>query len=285
MVFAHIHYNRYFEFGRVLCIDFFFLPIKIYTPSVCLTFGVHIKMDTSFISKLLDGRSCAELETVINEAGLEAGFQGKDKIEMDDMVTACMRIIFNAPESIDFDLGDIEATAYHEAGHAVLAELFEPNSVNIVSVRPHNGNVGGVTSYYQDDSYFRHKSLMEYRVISLLGGKAATEIVYGEVDTGANNDLHRAFDIVTRFVDNYCSTSFDRWEMNQKSSPALMERKEMQIYTEMERYYQLAKKLLIRNRAFLDAIAKALVEKKTIIAKDIVAIKESCNIEKQDILL
>ena len=115
---------------------------------------------------------------------------------------------------------------------------------------------------------------MENRVRSLLAGKAATEIVYGDVDVGANSDLHRAFDIVERFVDNYCSTSFDRWEQSRNTSNALLERREMQITSEMERYYQEVKKILIENRLLLDEIAKSLVEKKTITNKDIKELKE-----------
>ena len=54
---------------------------------------------------------------------------------------------------------------------------------------------------------------MENRVISLLGGKAATEIIYGEVDVGANSDIHRVVNIVERFVDNYCSYGFNKFEI------------------------------------------------------------------------
>lgn len=80
------------------------------------------------ISRILLGRSCAELETVINEAGVYAGFEGKESIDMEDIVKACLRIIFKAPESKkDDDLEIRSGTAYHEAGHAVIAELLEPN--------------------------------------------------------------------------------------------------------------------------------------------------------------
>lgn len=125
---------------------------------------------------------------------------------------------------------------------------------------------------------------MEYRVLSLLGGKAATEITYGDVDVGANSDLHRAFDITSRFVDDYCSTGFDRWE-SRKSSNDLLARKEMNIYFEMEKYYSIAKKLLIKNREFLTMVAKALVENHTIIASEIQAIKAKCTINTVGIVI
>ena len=87
----------------------------------------------------MKGRSCAELETVINGAGVYAGFSGKEKIDMDDIIKSCMRIIFNAPEMIDATDEDLELTAYHKAGHTVVAEVLEPDSVNIVSVLKYGG--------------------------------------------------------------------------------------------------------------------------------------------------
>ncbi len=234
-------------------------------------------VDCEAVAKILNGGSCAELETVINEAGVYAGFENKDKIDMNDIVRSAMRVIFGAPESIDdTDEEDLLAVAYHEAGHAVIAEMLEPNSVSIVSVLSHIGETGGVTAYNQGDKYFKYKKYMENRVLSLLGGKAATEIVYGEVDTGANSDLHRAFDIVERFVDNYCSNGFDRWIQGRYSSNEVSARRDMQMTVEMENFYAQAKSILIKNRKFLDALAKALADKKTLLNKDIQLIKAQC---------
>ena len=235
-------------------------------------------VDVREIARILDGKSCADLETVINEAGILAGFAGRESIDMDDIIRACMRVIFNAPESLDNYSDEVlEKIAYHEAGHAVVAEILEPGSVNIVSVCTHDSRTGGITSLYQSREYFTSKHYMENRVRTLLGGRAGTEVRYGEVDVGANSDINRAFGIVERFVDDYCSTGFDRFAMSDSSS-ATLERKEMQIYSEMERYYAETRKILIRNRELLDKLAKVLVEKKTVIAREIAAIKAMCQI-------
>lgn len=114
---------------------------------------------------------------------------------------------------------------------------------------------------------------MEHRVISVLAGKAATEIVFGETDTGANNDLHRAFDIVERFSDHYCSYGFDCWT-DRETSLSRQEKKESRITADMENYYATAKKILIENRAFLDRLAKRLQKKDTLISSEIKEIKE-----------
>lgn len=235
------------------------------------------EVDVRTITRLLNGASCAELETVINEAGVHAGFKRKKKIEMDDIVRACLRIVHNAPERENaYSREVLQAVAYHEAGHAVIAEILEPDSVNFVSVRSHGGSTGGFTNYYQPEEYWVKKEYMENRVTVLLGGKAASEVCFAETDVGANNDLHRAFDIVERFVDNYCSNGFDRWVQGGEHSAGVLDRRDMQITVEMEKFYLKAKKILTLNREFLDKLAAALMEKDILTGVEIARIKDSC---------
>ena len=235
-------------------------------------------VDVKTITRLLNYASCAELETVINEAGVNAGFNRKEKIEMDDIVKACLRIIHKAPEKENAHSPEVlEAVAYHEAGHAVIAEVLEPGSVNFVSVRSHDGNTGGFTNIYQPEEYWIKKQYMENRVTVILGGKAATETVFGETDVGVNSDLRRAFDIVERFADDYCSNSFDRWVPNSREcSNGVVERRDMQLAFEMENFYHKAKKILVDNREFLDKLATALMNKDILTSVEIQAIKATC---------
>lgn len=242
---------------------------------------VSKNIDYKEAARLLDGRSCAALETVINEAGVYSGFEGKKEIDMDDIIRAFMRVVYNAPEKLSVEQSKyLRNIAVHESGHTVVAELLEPESVNIVSVKKHGGNIGGFTSYEQDKDYFLSKHFMENRVMSLLAGKAATEIVYGVVDVGANNDMHRVFSIVSRFIDDYCGYGFTYWEGSTDggSSNNLLTRKEDIIQNEVERYYQKAKKMLIENREFLDKLTNALVSKQTLVYNDIQNIKKKCQL-------
>ena len=234
-------------------------------------------VDVKTITKLLNSASCAELECVINQAGVYAGFNRKDKIEMDDIVKACLRIIHKAPEKENaYSPEVLKYVSYHEAGHAVIAEVLEPGSVNFVSVRSHGGNTGGFTNYYQPEEYWIKKQYMENRVTVILGGKAATETVFGETDVGSNSDLHRAFDIVDRFVDDYSSNGFDKWIQDGYTSDGTRERRDTQMSYEMEKFYQKAKKILIDNREFLDKVATALMNKDILTSVEIEAIKATC---------
>ncbi len=237
-------------------------------------------IDSEEIAKILNGGSCAVLESVINEASILAGFAGREKVEREDLLRAAMCVIFDAPEIANkIPQKIVTKTAYHEAGHVVVAELLEPESVSLVSVLGHNGQTQGVTVYYQnDEEYFSSIEYMENRVKSLLAGKAATEIVYGEVDVGASNDIQRAISIAERFADNYCGFGFDKFEFHEKSSNDLLSRKEMLIFSELEKYYQEVKKMLILNRDFLDKVAQKLVGEETLTCKDIKEIETTCNI-------
>ncbi len=234
-------------------------------------------VDVTTITRLLNGATCAELETVINEAGVHAGFLRKDKIGMDDIVHACLRIIHKAPEREEGYSPDIlKAIAYHEAGHVVVAECLEPNSVNFVSVRSHGREMGGFTNIYKTNEYSFKKQQKENRVIMLLGGKASTEICFGETDIGVNSDLHAAFDIVEKFADHYCSYSFDRWIHSNGVSDDLLQRREMQMVVEMERLYQAAKKIIVDNKEFVEKVANALINKDILTSVEIQTIKATC---------
>ena len=237
--------------------------------------AVSPDVDAEEISRIMHGKSCAELETVINEAGINAGFANKERIDMDDIVKACLRILYEAPDTMNSEDRYAEVVAYHEAGHAVINELLEPDSVNLVSIATHKGSIGGITSYFQNENYFKDIRFMENRVKGLLGGKAASEIVFGKVDVGTSSDLRRAFAIAERFVDHYCSYGFGQFSGNTNGQD-LLNRKDIAIEFEMARMYNDTKRMLIENREFLDRIAKALLEKKTILRSDIAAIRATC---------
>ena len=226
-------------------------------------------MDVKQISRLLQGRSCAELETVVNQAGVYAAFDGRDQVEMRDMIKAILRIIFKAPESFEEDARALPLVACHEAGHALVAELLEPGSVNLVTALNHDSFAAGMASIHRDEFYFYSKEMMETRVMYLLAGKAATEICYGVVDTGANSDLSRAFDIVHRFVDDYCSYGFNKFVFSSSPSDEVLDRRDSRVATEMENYYNKVRRLLVENRAKLDEITKRLIEEKTLLGNQV----------------
>ena len=226
-------------------------------------------MDVKRIARLLEGKSCAQLETVVNQAGAYAAFDGRTQVEMKDMIKAILRIVFEAPESFTQDLSTLPLTACHEAGHALVAELLQPDSVNLVTVLNHDSYAAGIISLHREEGYFHHKKMMENRVMCLLAGKAAIEVCYGTVDPGANEDLKRAFDIVHRFVDNYCSYGFDQFVFDAYPSTGVLDRRDSRVASEMEHYYARTKQLIIDNREKLDKLTSRLIEEKTLMGDQV----------------
>ena len=226
-------------------------------------------VDTRRIARLLTGYSCAELETVINMAGIYAGYEDRNQIEMRDILKAILRIMYRAPESTEGDGLNTEQIACHEAGHTLVAQLLEPGSVDLVTVHRHNGNVDGITALYQQEDYFQSKKQMENRVLCLLAGKAATELRYGMTDTGAGSDLRRAFRIVDRMVGEYCSFGFDKCKYTDMQSEALVARREQQVASEMDRYYAQVKQVLAENWRKLEVLMLRLQKEKILLGDQI----------------
>ena len=239
-------------------------------------------IDFHELARILCGSSCAELENIINQAGIYAGFENKEKIDFDDIIRASIRSVYDAPETIRnicYNYIGEEVVAYHEAGHAVVAEVLEPNTVTMISVGGHEGSIGGFTSYYRDKTYWLSLEPMKNRVMCLLAGKCAIEVKYGKVDVGAVDDIERASEVVKRIITAYASLGFDKCDARLfRASDALQNYQERAITDELTRFYQQTKEILVQNREFLDKLASKLQEKKFLISKDIQKIKEELSL-------
>ena len=234
-------------------------------------------IDMEMISRLMDGYTCAELETMINEAGIYAGFERRDKIGQDDIFRAFVRMAFKVPESVEEeDSIFVEGIAVHEAGHVVVAEILEPGSVDIVSVSTSEDYPRGITVVRHPDDYRASFKAQRNKAIHKLGGRAATEVVYGAVDTGSDGDLHEAFHFADRLVNEYCAFGFDSFRRFE-SSEDFRKNMDRAAAQEMDRLYQEAKRIVVENRNLLDAITEELLAKKTLTYKDIKEIREKCS--------
>ena len=234
------------------------------------------------ILRILCGRSCAELESVINDAGIYAGFANKTKIEMSDIIKACLRLLYEAPETIQDDgHKNDEETAYHEAGHVVLAEILEPKSVALVSIGGYEGNMNGFVAYYRDIDYWHSFDLMKIRLLTLLAGKAQIELKYGKHDTGCGNDIARAMDVVRRMIAEYGIVGFNKCNSSRfdfDNSAELKARIENAMFDELEKCYMETKQILAKNRDFVEGIVSALMKKKLLDFNEIQDIKKKSKI-------
>lgn len=224
--------------------------------------------------------SCAELEKIINDAAMEAAFKGQETLTREDFIVGCLNFHFGgAPSSRVRSKEELLSCAYHEAGHAVVAEVLMPKSIGLISIKPYRATGSdGVTTY---DRIFEGEDSYDKSIIiatASLGGKAATEIVFNKLDLGTKIDIRHARRVLEELRDNNAAFGFDKQEYY-GCGQTITEEGNRIISNELDRLYSVAKKVLIENRAFLDAIANALLEKETLLAEDIQAIKKELKLE------
>lgn len=222
------------------------------------------------ISHILSASSCADLEKVCNQAGIYAGYKNKDKIEMEDLLRAALELKYNTSIE-DNTIKDEYSlnTAYHEAGHALIGELLDPGSVSFITIKNTDSSTRGFTSFHNNKFHFEDVNHRINRIKALLGGKAATEIVYGKCDIGSKSDLRRASDIVNDLIDDYCMFGFDSLDPFGCAGNYTKDRKDMKRSGLLEKYYQEVKELLAKNRSVLDKLAHTLEEKKILFKDEI----------------
>ena len=231
------------------------------------------EVDAGEIARILEGHSCADLEMVVNEAGIFAGFEGRDVISQKDILRAGMRLLFEGPEHVDDkDFEYSKNIAIHEAGHVVIAEVFYPGSVNLASICRYESSHGGYVSYQKINEDVQTADVLEKVVMRTLGGKAAIEVMCGQACLGSTDDVREAFRLVSKLVEDFCAYGFETFTYGEISQNLLAKNHQI-VATEVNRYYQQAKRMLVENREFLDKLADALMERKTLLQKDIQEIR------------
>ncbi len=228
------------------------------------------ELDEIAIARMLVGESCATLENVINNAAMKAAYNRQSKITMQNMIDTCLDLIFEAPESTNTLSDEIrKKIAYHEAAHAIISELLMPESVSIVSIRENSDGKYGFVRYSRKEEMMDTSAEYVENMIKIsLAGKAATELVFGETDMGANNDLHNAFEKARELVDNFCMYGFHNW-IEDDNTAFVSENRNRTMSNVIERNYLEVKKLLARNKELLDKFANELIQKTTLTYSDV----------------
>lgn len=181
-------------------------------------------VDLEVIAKQTPGFSGADLENVVNEAAILAARANKKKVANHHFQEAIERVSMGPQKkSRKMTKEDMELTAYHEAGHAIVARVL-PNAdpVHKVTIIP-RGMAGGFTSFLPPDNrYYRRRSQFMDELAVILGGYAAEMIVYKEVSTGPSHDLKRASELVRNMVTQY--------GMSEKMGPQIFGQKKEEIF-------------------------------------------------------
>ena len=228
------------------------------------------------LAKMISYNSCAELETILNDAAIRAAFRRKDAIEMEDLVQAVLRMQYDSSDDLsNASSADKRRTAFHEAGHLVVSEVLVPCSVGLATLHATgDGNVDGFIH--------RCKELPRrpYHAMVCLAGKAAVELYYAEAcASGCQSDIYRAYDFIRDGLSASGTHGMGMIEVSSCTftdpSESLNARNEAVTQAEMERLLFKTRDVLLKNRAFLEATVDALVEKGTLLYSDIRAIREA----------
>jgi cell division protease FtsH len=268
--------------------------LKVHTRNIPLAEDVDLEK----IARGTPGFSGADLANLVNEAALLAARKSKEKVDMSDFEAAKDKVLMGV-ERKSMVLSDAEKrnTAYHEAGHALVAKLTPgTDPIHKVSIIPRGRALGVTQQLPLDDRYTYSKDYLEKTLNVLLGGRAAEEIALNHMTTGAGNDLERATELARKMV--------TEWGMSEKLGPLTFGKKDEQIFLGREiakhkdysektaeeideevkkiviRAYEKAKSILKENFDLLEILANALLEKETLDGHDIDRIIEEARAVK-----
>lgn len=237
-------------------------------------------VDAEEIAKILGSRSCAELENVINEAGIYAGYENKEYIDNDDMMKACMELLFGVPQNATkVSIESLRRIAIHECGHVIIGEVLNPGSINFVALGTnYQGSNSGVT-IVQPNNDINSKKKMETNILISLAGKAAVEIITGELCMGIGDDIEDAYGSCRQLIDRYVAYSFDDYQYygNRMMSEVFLQNLENKTAMLLSEMYEKAKSILLDNKDFLELMIEELMNNGRLSYKDIKRIRCMCN--------
>ncbi|HSI13571.1 MAG TPA: ATP-dependent zinc metalloprotease FtsH [Chthoniobacter sp.] len=249
-------------------------------------------VDLSVTARGTPGFSGAELANVINEAALIAARRGLKAVTQDEFEEARDKVRWGRERrSLAMSDKEKENTAYHEAGHALLCELVDyMDPLHKVTIIPRGPSLGSTMYLPTEDKYTHRKRELLDRLVVIMGGRVAEELIFGDVTNGARGDIGQATNIARKMVCEWgMSEKMGMVEYGQHEDHVFLARDlghareyseatALEIDTEVRKLcddaYVRAVKLLTNNRSKLEAIAKALLEYETLDRKQILEIIE-----------
>ncbi|MFT4980528.1 MAG: ATP-dependent metalloprotease FtsH [Bacteroidia bacterium] len=252
-------------------------------------FKVHLKplklgndVEVDFLGKQTPGFSGADIANLCNEAALIAARKDKKKIEKQDFLDAVDRIIGGLEKKNKIITKDErKVIAYHEAGHASVSWLVEHASPLIkVTIVPRGRSLGAAW-YLPEERQITTKEQMIDEMCAALGGRAAEEIIFGKVSTGALSDLEKitkqAYAMVTVYglsdkignISFYDSSGQNEYSFSKPYSEKTAELIDQEVSDMVEAAYSRTKKILLENRDKLEKLAEELLEKEVIFKENL----------------
>ncbi|MGB8992495.1 MAG: ATP-dependent zinc metalloprotease FtsH [Desulfobaccales bacterium] len=265
--------------------------LRIHTRNIKIAPDLNIKT----LAARTPGMVGSDLANIVNEAALLAARKNKTAVEMDDFEAAIDRVVAGLEKRNRLmNPREKEIVAYHETGHALVAEaLPTTDKVHRVSIIPRGiGALGYTMQLPTEDRYLMTKTELEDRMAVMMGGRVAEELIFNEISTGAQNDLYRATDIARSMVREY--------GMSERLGPITFERERRPLFLEtmlppgakdyseataldidqevaalLNKAHQRARDVLDKERPILEKAAKILLDKEVLEGEELRAILNS----------
>jgi cell division protease FtsH len=257
--------------------------LEVHTRHVPVGPGV----DLAALAATTVGMVGAELRNLVNEAALLAARRGQDQVRMADFTDALEKVVLGAPRAITMTAEDRKRTAYHESGHALLGMLTPgADPVRKISIVPRGHALGVTLQSPEFDRYSYSEKYLRGRIAGALAGRAAEEMVYGEITTGAESDLDQVSRLARQMV--------ARWGMSERigpitvlppegqeqpfgmdgngPSPATRELIDTESRQIVDECYALALQTLQDHRDQLDRLAHRLLDRESLDADEAYAV-------------
>ncbi len=258
--------------------------LKVHAKNVLLDESV----DLEGIALATSGAVGSDLANMINEAAILAVKNGRKAVSQKDLLEA-VEVVLVGKEKKDRILSQEERriVSYHEVGHAMISALQKDSEpVQKITIVPRTmGALGYVMQVPEEEKYLNTKSELEAMIVECLGGRAAEEIVFGNVTTGASNDIEKATKIVRAMITQYgMSEKFGLMGLATQENQYLDGRIVLncgdatateidhEVMRVLKEAYETAKTMLAANRETMDRIAAHLIEKETITGKEFMEI-------------
>ncbi len=257
--------------------------MTVHTKKIPMQADVKIEV----LARGTPGFSGADLENLINEAALLAARKGKTAVEMSDFELSKDKVLMGAERrSMVISESDRKVTAYHEAGHALVAKMLHgTDPIHKITIIPRGRALGLTMQLPTDDRHNYRKDYLYNTLAIMMGGRVAEEMIFNEITTGAGNDIEKATDLARKMV---CE-----WGMSEAMGPMTFGKKGQEIFlgreisqhrdysentaisidNEVRRLitenYERAKQLIHDNMAMLKTLAEALLQKESLDAADV----------------
>lgn len=271
--------------------------LKVHAKNVLLDESV----DLEAIALATSGAVGSDLANMINEAAILAVKNGRKAVSQKDLLEA-VEVVLVGKEKKDRILSQEERriVSYHEVGHALISALQKDSEpVQKITIVPRTmGALGYVMQVPEEEKYLNTKSELDAMIVECLGGRAAEEIVFGNVTTGASNDIEKATKIVRAMITQYgMSEKFGLMGLATQENQYLDGRVVLncgdatateidhEVMRVLKEAYETAKRMLAANRDTMDKIAAHLIEKETITGKEFMEIFHQAQAESRELQL